>query len=260
MSEMGNIGAGQRLAKRELQGRALQQKESELGKLSAQQNKEEFFKQIIPLLNPLKSYIKRLLRIAYLTLQVRTPVYASGDILDEVVLRAYENYGKKPENVTLEQWLYQLANEILEKYISRRKSKEAGQKSLETLTQAELKTLGEIPFTADADGEVWFPEELDDSEYQPRDFLPPTSPTDPGKQLERQEEVNRILRALSRVPEPDRIVFDLFLVEGFSKEDVAQISHVCPDEVPRIAERVRTQVLHEIRKQPAEVPQQEKAS
>jgi DNA-directed RNA polymerase specialized sigma24 family protein len=78
--------------------------------------------------------------------------------------------------------------------------------------------------------------------------------------LEREEKVNRILQALSRVPEPDRIVFDLFLLEGFSKEVVAQISHVSPDEVPRIAERVRAHVLREIRKQPAGVPQQEKAS
>jgi RNA polymerase sigma factor (sigma-70 family) len=260
MSEMENIGTNRRLAKHELQGKALQQKESELGKLSAQQNREEFFKQIIPLLNPLKSYIKRLLRTGYLALQVRTPFYTSADILDQVILRAYGSYDKKPEGLTLEQWLYQIANETVKKYISKEESREARQKSFETLTQAELRTLEEIPFTADADGEVWFPEELDDSEYQPRDFLPPKSPTDPEKQLEREGKVNRILQALSRVPEPDRIVFDLFLVEGFSKEDVAQISHVSPDEVPCIAERVRAHVLREIRKQPAGVPQQKKAS
>lgn len=256
---MGNIGAGQRLAKRELQGRALQQKESELGKLSAQQNREEFFRQIIPLLNPLKSYIKRLLRIGYLALQVHTPFYTSADILDQVILRAYRSFDKKPEGLTLEQWLYQIANETVKRYISKQESREARQKSFETLTQAELRTLEEIPFTADAEGEVWFPEELDDSEYQLRDFVPPTSPTDPEKQLEREEKVNRILQALSHVPEPDRIVFDLFVLEGFSKEDVARISHVSPDEVPRIAERVRAQLLHEIRK-PAGRPQQEKVS
>jgi RNA polymerase sigma factor (sigma-70 family) len=260
MSEMENIGTNRRLAKHELQGKALQQKESELGKLSAQQNREEFFKQIIPLLNHLKSYIKRLLRTGYLALQVRTPFYTSADILDQVILRAYGSYDNKPEGLTLEQWLYQIANETVKRYISKEESKEARQRSFETLTQAELRTLEEIPFTADAEGEVWFPEELDDSEYQLRDFVPPTSPTDPEKQLEREEKVNRILQALSRVPEPDRIVFDLFLLEGFSKEVVAQISHVSPDEVPRSAERVRAHVLREIRKQPAGVPQQEKAS
>ena len=76
---------------RERQGKELREREGGLGRLVAQQNKEEFFQQITPFLRPLKSYIKRRLRIAYLTLQVRTPVYTSGDILDEVLLRAYEN-------------------------------------------------------------------------------------------------------------------------------------------------------------------------
>jgi DNA-directed RNA polymerase specialized sigma24 family protein len=56
----------------------------------------------------------------------------------------------------------------------------------------------------------------------------------------------QILRALSQVPEGDRIVFELFVIEGFSKEAVAKIVNVPPDEVPRLAEKVKAQVLHEL--------------
>jgi hypothetical protein len=49
-------------------------------------------------------------------------------------------------------------------------------------------------------------------------------------------------------------------MEGFSKENVAKLSHISPDAVPRSAERVRTQVLREIKRQPAKVPQEEKVS
>jgi RNA polymerase sigma factor (sigma-70 family) len=260
MSKIENSGAGTRVAKRKLQGKALQQKESELSKLSARQNKEEFFQKILPLLQPLKSYIKRQLHIAYLGMEIRTPVSTSSDILDQVILRAFRSYNEKPERLTLEQWLYQIANETLKGYISRIRLREERQKSLETLREAELGSLEEIPFVADAGGKVWLPEELDDNEYRPRDFVPPASQSDPEEQLEKGEEVNRILEVLSRVPELERIVFDLLLLEGFSKEDVAQISRVSPDEVPRIAERVREHVLREIKKPPARLPRQEKAS
>ena len=229
------------------QGKELREREGGLGRLVAQQNKEEFFQQITPFLGPLKSYIQRRLRIAYLTLQVRTPVYTSGDILDEVLLRAYENYGKKPETLTLEEWLYQMVNERLEKYLRRRMATEARLEGLEALEQDELSTLEEIPFTADADGEVWFPEDLDDSEYQAPSFSPPVCQSDPEKQLERKEEVRRLWQALSRVPEQERTVFELFAIEGFPKEAVARICKISPNEVPSTAERVREQVLREIK-------------
>src|SRR5581483_3194244 len=114
-----------RIAARRQQQEALRAKETQLQTLASQHNKEEFFRQITPFLRPLKSYIKRRLRVAYLTLDVRTPVYTSGDILDSVVLKAYENYDKKPPELTLEQWLYQLANEIVDGYVRQRKVTDA---------------------------------------------------------------------------------------------------------------------------------------
>jgi DNA-directed RNA polymerase specialized sigma24 family protein len=119
LSEKEKSKADLRITKSEQSG-GLEKKEAELGRLAAQQNKGEFFNQITPLLQPLRSYIKRRLRVAYLTLQIRTPVYSSDDLLDEVVLHAYEGYGNKPANLTLEEWLYRLANRVVDKYISRR--------------------------------------------------------------------------------------------------------------------------------------------
>jgi hypothetical protein len=87
---------------------------------------------------------------------------------------------------------------VVDKYISRRKAQNARRRSLETLNQAELRTLEEIPFTADTDGEVWFPEELDDSEIPPREFNAPAYELDPEKELEMEEEVSQILEALPR--------------------------------------------------------------
>ncbi|MGD1077985.1 MAG: sigma-70 family RNA polymerase sigma factor [Candidatus Sulfotelmatobacter sp.] len=241
-----------RARKRERQGQDLGRKGVALGTLAAQQNKEEFFEQIVPLLQPLESYIERRLRIEYLTMQIRTPLYTSGDILDEVVLKAYINYGEKPQTLSLEEWLYQIANEKLEKYLRKRVATEGRLEGLETLEQKELRTLEEMPITADGDGEVWLLEDLDDSEYQPEDFVPPTGQSDPEKQLVREEEVTRLLRAFSRIPEQERTVFELFVIEAFPKEAVARICKLSPNEVPRVAERVREQVLNDIKVAPGE--------
>ena len=158
-------------------GEMLKEREAELRELASQGKQDEFFREIIPLLKPLRSYIKRRLRIAYLTQQMRTPVLSSVDMLDDVVLEAYEKFNRKPKRLTLEQWLYRLANEELNRYVSKRTSTEKRQKSLESLTKTELRTLEEMPITADADGKVWFPEELDDSEYEALEFLPPAFET-----------------------------------------------------------------------------------
>ena len=224
----------------------LKEREAELRDLASQGKQDEFFREIIPLLKPLRSYIKRCLRIAYPTQQMRTPVIGSGDVLDDVVLKAYEKFNRKPKRLTLQQWLYRLANEELNRYVSKRTSTEKRQKSLESLTKTELRTLEEMPITADADGEVWFPDELDDSEYQALEFLPPAFDDTPEQQLERREQILEIIRILAKLSERERTVFELYVVEGFSKGAVARISGVPTDEVPRIAEKVKEHIRQAI--------------
>ena len=235
-----------RHAARQQQGDALQQQEATLSRLAAERNKDEFFKQITPLLKPLASYIKRRLRVAYLTLEVQTPVATTGDLVDEVILEAYDNYERKASDLSLEQWLYQIANKKVDSYIARESSREKRRRSLETLTRAELRTLEEMPITADADAEPWLPEDLDDSEIPPREFNAPSDRATPEEKLGRKERLQLILRALARAPEQDLVVFDLFAIEGLPKESVAKIVKISPDEVPRIAQRVKARVLQEV--------------
>ena len=225
-----------------LQEAELRGREDELAALARERKRDEFFAKITPLLKPLKNYIKRRLRVAYLDMRIRTPVYASGDILDEVILRAYESYQHKPTSLTLEQWLYQLANQVLESYVNQRASSDARRRSLETLTAKELSTLEERP-TADAEGEPVLEEDLDDISSHQRDFLPPHDDQTPERIWENKEELEEIIRALARLPERDQLVFELYAREGFSAEEVGQILNIPPAEVRAIADRVREVVL-----------------
>jgi RNA polymerase sigma factor (sigma-70 family) len=248
MDPLPSTRAANRSAKRQQQSDLLQRKEGELKSLAAHGRKEEFFQQILPLLGPLKSYIKRQFRIAYLTLKIRTPVYTSGDILDEVMLAAYENYERKPADLSLQEWLYRLTNEILDSYLRKRAATDARRRSLESLSQAELRELGEIEhMTADVEGEVLLEEDLDDAEYQRRDFIPPsTQRYDPSEDLERKEELELILQALSSIPAKDRLVFELSAMEGFPNDAVARLADVPAGQVPKIVEKARSQVQREL--------------
>lgn len=231
-----------RPSEREQQGTALRCKEAELGRLAELHNREEFFKQILPLIEPLKDYVKRRLRIVYLDLEVRTPVETTGDILDRVIFKAYAEFRRKPMDLTLEQWLYQLADRILQSYIQRRKRIDARRRSLETLTKTELRTLEES-ITSDAEGEPWLVEDLDDAEIEQREFTPPAdTENDPEKELERKEEVDMVLRTLSKVTERDRAIFELVTVEGFSEDVVSRMYRIPADKVRQIVKSVRDKV------------------
>ncbi len=226
---------------------AVRASEPELKKLAAEGRRDEFFGQITPLLGPLKSYIKRQLRVAYLDEQIRTPVYTSGDILDTVVLRAYANYPTKPIELTLQQWLYQIANDILEKLLRKQSTRDKRRRSLERMTQAELRTLEEEPITSDVEGEIYLAEDLDDAEIPPREVNGPLDTTNPEEELEKSEELERLFRALGTVPLRERMIFELFAVEGFPKETVARIANVLPDDVPRIVQSVRAEILRQLK-------------
>jgi RNA polymerase sigma factor (sigma-70 family) len=246
VSDEDNSATGSGGMDRQRQKQVLSHKEPELRRLAAERNREEFFHQIVPLLGALKGYIKRRLRIAYLTSQIRTPVNTSGDILDETVLQAYRDYVRRPRELSLEQWLYQIANRKLERYISKQKSREARHKSLETLSQAELATLEEMPITADTEGEIWLPEDLDDSEYAARNFDTPADGSNPEGELERREKLRQILEALCRLPERDRLVFDLVAIEGFSHDSASKILDVPRDEIRKVVKRAKMRLREHI--------------
>jgi RNA polymerase sigma factor (sigma-70 family) len=233
---------------RQQQAASLQNNEAHLQDLATRAKKEEFFKEIVPLLGPLKSYLGRLLRAAYLEQEIRTPIYTSDAILNSAILKAYNNFERKPVELPLEQWLYQLANETLTNYLKRRQSRDAQRRSLETLDQAERRTLEEVEhITADAEGEVLLDEDLDDAELYEKEFATPAvSDDNPEKLLERKDEVQQIIRALARIPEQERIVFELVAIEGFSSEAAGRMLSISTSEVERIKNKVRQAVLRQL--------------
>jgi DNA-directed RNA polymerase specialized sigma24 family protein len=72
------------------------------------------------------------------------------------------------------------------------------------------------------------------------EFTPPAYRSDLSDVVERQEQLRQIVRALSRIPEKERTIFELYAVEG--KDEVTKIADVSPEIVPKIVEPVRAEV------------------
>ena len=66
--------------------------------------------------------------------------------------------------------------------------------------------------------------------------------------------------AVRELSERERTVFELYVVEGFSKGAVARISGVPTDEVPRIAEKVKEHIRQAIAANQESKERREKAS
>jgi len=228
------------------QGARLRDSEPDLQRLALRSQRNDFFERVIPLLGPLREYIERRFRIAYLSQLLAEAAYTSGDLLDEVVLEAYRNFHKKPRDLSLEQWLYRMANEKLERYFKLTFGRDRRRRSLESLAEKETNTLEER-LSADAEGEVMLEEDLPDSEYhlQP-EFNPPAYQSDPVKTIERREEMQAIMSALSRFSQRERMIFELFAVEGFTPDDIAKIAGATPEEVKKTLEQVRSSLRNAV--------------
>lgn len=245
---------------RKQQGQALTENEADLLKHSTDKEKDEFFARITPLLQPLKDYLERRLRIASLFQQIRTPTITSEDLLDRVILEAYKRFETRPKDLTLEMWLYQIATQVADDYVKRAEKRDARRVSYESLRGRELRTLEELAqVSADAEGEPYLAEDMDDSEYEIPEVNPPTTSETPEENLEKKEELELIVNALSSIPRRDLIVFELYAVEGFSADEVSKIMNITPSEVNEIVSRVRRTALSRLGATGTNVPK-EKAS
>ena len=229
------------------QGARLRDSESDLQRLVSRGQRNDFFERVMPLLGPLREYIQRRFRIAYLSQLLAETAYTSDDLLDEVVLEAYRNFHKKPKGLSLEQWLYRMANEKLDGYFKRMFGRDRRRRSLESLEKKEESTLEER-LSTDAEGEVMLEEDLPDSEYQLQpEFSPPAYEDDPLEKIERREEMQTIMSALARFSQRERMIFELFAIEGFTPEDIAKIANASPEEVKKTLEQVRQSLRNAVR-------------
>lgn len=180
--------------------------------------KEEIARSINQSLDRLENYIRRELYREVLVENLPPGLIEPQAILDEVFVEASSSSGSKPDNWTVEQWLFQIARDKLQKRVE------------------EVEACRDQPHVEEAAEslERWYDEPL--NFYQPDevlkvgDLLPDSSST-PEELLAQHEQEEQLQKAIAHLPESIRESFVLFALEGFSSDEIAMITSRSPEKV-----------------------------
>ncbi|UCF35480.1 MAG: sigma-70 family RNA polymerase sigma factor [Acidobacteriota bacterium] len=140
-------------------------------------------------------------------------------LVDDVFLEVTANAAKRPSHLTFEQWMFQVARRTLKARIT------------------ELEDHRDEPHVEDAANESnpWEDEDLNfyqpDESLQLEDLLRDGNSLNPEELIERDEMAAQLQKAIARLPESQREAFILFVLEGFTSDEVAMVTGKTPDEV-----------------------------
>ncbi|AEH44897.1 RNA polymerase sigma factor, sigma-70 family [Thermodesulfatator indicus DSM 15286] len=194
--------------------------------------KERFMDRLRPLLRDLYRIARREILFHQLTGELPPEYLDPGDVVDEAILWAYENYDQIVAMGDLAHALHKKILEIIKREIN--KLKEEGHEAIpveETVplddVRYKLKEMPESPYFFEEERLRW------------EDVLPAGEVTEPEEALSAEELNNLIMRELSRVPEEKRQAFVWHVLDGLSFAEIAKLQGRDEESVRQDIEEVR---------------------
>ena len=209
----------------------------DLSKLS-EQEKNELFKNIIPVLLPgLKGYIKRRIISAKMAKLKSLSNIDPKDVINEVVLRVHSKFKNNIENIKdINIWLIQEADNVLNEILDKQEFEKI---SYEELVNNELGQLEE-EFTIDGEGELVMTEDLDeyDMDFGVEEIILISS-TGENEFIDNLEKDKTALKSkiydeLIKLPLRYQSIYDLYYFENMEIEEIAKIKNMEPLKVEAI--------------------------
>ncbi|MFW6275346.1 MAG: hypothetical protein ACOC2M_01780 [bacterium] len=217
--------------------------------------KETFKKFTKILLHDVSRYIKRRIRTTELTTELKKGTFKIQDLLDELFLVVYDRFNEIPaEKDKITVWLYKKADEQINDKLKEYQFNNEKLVRLENVLGKELKSFDE-QFTVDADEEIIPMEELEDFIPKPNDYSLYDLLFDENEDslIEdltlklNQDKIQKIIHLqLAKLPEKERTVIDLFLIDQFAEEEIAEIKGLTKEEVRTIIEENIKQIKYSL--------------
>jgi DNA-directed RNA polymerase specialized sigma24 family protein len=188
--------------------------------------RERFISRLGLVLQELYSHVRRLIRVCQLAGEIPVNHLRPGEVVDDVLVRAYGLFRSQPEGEFSHATLYRLADEIIRDEISNyRDTEEQGISLEEKITRRDprwqVSDLGEEVLAFYQEEEV-----LLYGDVMPDFHLP-----DPATALNEKEQMQEIFRSLSSVSSLARSAFLLERMEGFEPYEVAWMQDRKEEEV-----------------------------
>jgi len=154
---------------------------------------------------------------------------ATEDVVAEAIANALSDDFEKPERVKLEPWLYRLALDAIDRVVS--SDGELGSVSLDS-----RHSMQNVQATDEARLQFHQP----DDRLLEEDIIADGHAENPEQVAARQELIKLVQLALRGAGRPDREVFILHAVEGFTQEEIALITNHTLEEVRTSIRKARS--------------------
>lgn len=195
-------------------------------------SREDFFRLLRPLLQLLRDHARRELRILELEGTLHRGEVTVGDLLDEVVARAWQHFADRPRRLSLELWLTDLQHEVLEEWIKQEPRPHA------SLHEQAVERRPDPPLPGDE--QEWWAELLGEDELVTlADLIPGSEGTAVWDRLEAEEQRDRLLALLGELPPARRQAFLLHALEDYDLAEIAMLQDRPESEVREDIEAAR---------------------
>ncbi len=181
-------------------------------------------------LDKIENYIRRELFHRALTEEVPTGLLQTPALLDEIFLKVSSTVLDRPEDLPLEQWMFQIARKELNSRL---------QDFRESRENPHVEERASTP-------SKWDDEEL--TFYQPdevlslEDLIRDEHAVSPEQLLAQEEAEDELHKAVASLPSAVRESFVLFALEGLNSDEVAMIVGKSPTEVVKNVEKARMEL------------------
>jgi RNA polymerase sigma factor (sigma-70 family) len=178
--------------------------------------REDFFQLLRPQLRLLRDYARRELKVLESQGLLHRGEVTVDDLLDEVVLQAWQRFADRPRRLRLDLWLTELLHDVLERWIKQEARRHASleEKAGET-TPAGAPQVDEPEWWASLMGE--------DETFTLGDLIPDAEATPAWDQLGEEEQEDRLGSLLAELHPAQRQAFLLHALEGYNTAEIAMI-------------------------------------
>ncbi len=209
------------------------QRQPDWSQRTASENVREIENLINENLDKIQNYVRRELFHQSLSENIPPGLIQAEALVDEIFLMVSTQERNKPESVSFDHWMYQVARDLIDKRIS-----ELDRESphVEDLASVDYHSEDEV-------FDFYQPDET----LRLEDLLTDEHSRNPEELMEYEEAEAEIHKAIAKLPKGMRESFVLAVMEGFAPDEVAMITGKQTAEISRDVDRARKELRQRLR-------------
>lgn len=186
-------------------------------------------------LQQLERYVERELRYRVASGRIRQSQILREEVIAEIMVSALSHEEEKPDNLSLESWLYRLALRAMHRL---------AQANADTASVS-LDAPAGVQNVTGSDESVLQYHQPDDS-LQEESIIRDENVRTPEEIVADEEMVSQLDLVLHQVRPPAREAFVLYALEGFTVEEIARITDSSPDRIRQFIQHARSRLQRDL--------------